>query len=150
MRRWARRREILAKAVVGPCHDHIADPALPSIAGPANAFHHPYSLRKNGSAANQTMQFPHRFLRAAGANPCKQACTAFLPLVRNPAPMQWGCTQSLSGLNARTLDASTGSSGKTASARLEGSGEEYTMTESAKNPFGLSVLRRSDAREGRQ
>jgi hypothetical protein len=33
-------REILAKTAVGPRHDHIADPALPSVAGPANAFHH--------------------------------------------------------------------------------------------------------------
>jgi hypothetical protein len=46
--------------------------------------------------------------------------------------------------------ASVPSSGKAVSARLEGSGEECTMTGSAKNLFGLSVLRRSDAHEGRQ
>ena len=62
--------------------------------------------------------------------------------------MRSGCTVA-TGLNARTLKASTASSGKAASAGLEGSEEERRMAEAAKNLFGLSALTRWDAHEGR-
>jgi len=50
-------------------------------------------------------------------------------------------------LNARTLNASTASSGKTASTRLEGSGEECRIAEAAKIYLGFRFDGRWDAHE---
>ena len=64
--------------------------------------------------------FVHAALYVQNRRRCDQFCTVVIRL------------------NARTLNASAASSGKTASTGLEGSGEECRMAEAA-DLFGLSV-----------
>jgi hypothetical protein len=94
----------------------------------------------HGSGTNQIIQLLRASSRAADANrhQLKLAALHFFSLVRNLAPMRSGCTVAIRA-ESRTLNASTASSGKAASARLEGSGEECRMAEAAKNLF-VSVL----------
>jgi hypothetical protein len=141
MREWSRHREILTKAVLVPCQvtaPAVSDTTLAATSQNSRDFASESSASwppENGPGTNEIIHLLHvsSWLVQIPAN---VGMHCILSLVRNPARQCDRVAQSPSGLKARTLNASTASSGKAASGRLETFGEECRWSK-PQNLFGL-------------